>query len=92
MAQYDTLPIYKATYDFLLRVMHAVSHFPCEYKYSLGERIQNECIELVIMIKNSIHVKLHPRKKLINKIGNGIDSVGYIIKLSRIKLRKKNED
>ena len=50
MAQYDTLPIYKATYDFLLRVMHAISHFPREYKYSLGERIQNECIELVIMI------------------------------------------
>ncbi len=50
MAQYDTLPIYKATYDFLLRVMHAISHFPREYKYSLGERIQNESIELVIMI------------------------------------------
>ncbi len=50
MAHYDTLPIYKATYDFLLRVMHAVSHFPREYKYTLGERIQEECIELVIMI------------------------------------------
>ena len=50
MAQYNTLPIYKATYDFLLRVMHAVSHFKREYKYTLGEQLQNECINLVILI------------------------------------------
>ena len=50
MAKYDTLPIYKATYDVLLRTMHAISHFPREYKYSLGEKIQNEMIELVISI------------------------------------------
>lgn len=50
MAQYNTLPIYKATYDVLLRVMHAVSHFPREYKFSLGEKIQNQMIELVIYI------------------------------------------
>ena len=50
MALYDTLPIYKTTYDFLLRVMHAISHFPREYKYSLGEKLQNETIELVIYI------------------------------------------
>ena len=50
MAKYDTLLIYKATYDVLLRTMHAISHFPREYKYSLGEKIQNEMIELVISI------------------------------------------
>lgn len=59
MAKYDTLPIYKATYDVLLRTMHAISHFPREYKYSLGEKIQNEMIELVISIykANSNHNK-----------------------------------
>ena len=39
--------------------MHAISHFPREYKYSLGEKIQNEMIELVISIykANSNHNK-----------------------------------
>ena len=50
MAQYDTLPIYKSTYDFLLRVMHAVTHYPREYKYTLGEKLQNEVINLIILI------------------------------------------
>ena len=50
MANYDTLPIYKATYDFLLRVMHAISHFPRQYKYTLGEKIQAEVIDLIISI------------------------------------------
>ena len=50
MAKYDTLPIYKASYDLLLRTMHAISHFPREYKYTLGERIQNELINFIVMI------------------------------------------
>ena len=50
MAQYSTLPIYKATYDFLIRIMHAVSHFPREYKYTIGQKIQNEAMDLIILI------------------------------------------
>jgi len=50
MAQYDTLPIYKATYDFLLRIMHAITHFPREYKYTIGERIQTQALDLIILI------------------------------------------
>lgn len=50
MAQYDTLPIYKATYDFLLRIMHVINHFPREYKYTIGERIQDTAINMVVTI------------------------------------------
>ena len=70
MAKYDTLPIYKATYDFLLRVMHAVSHYPREYKYTLGEQIQKECINLVILIYkvNSTKDKVELLKEMQEKI------------------------
>ncbi len=30
--------------------MHAISHFPRQYKYTLGEKIQAEVIELIISI------------------------------------------
>ena len=50
MARYDTLPIYKAVYDFLLRIMRVISHFPREYKYTLGERIQNTAISMIVAI------------------------------------------
>lgn len=50
MAQYQHLPIYKQTYDALLRTMIATKDFPREYKYTLGQRIKDELIELVVMI------------------------------------------
>ena len=42
MAQYEHLPIYKQTYDALLRVMVATKDFPREYKYTLGQKIKDE--------------------------------------------------
>ena len=30
--------------------MHAISHFPRQYKYTLGEKIRAEVIELIISI------------------------------------------
>ena len=50
MAQYQHLPIYKQTYDILLRTMTATKDFPREYKYTLGQKIKDELIELVVMI------------------------------------------
>ena len=70
MAQYDTLPIYKACYDFLLRMMHVITHFPREYKHTLGERIQNACIEMVISIyrANTVKYKSQHLKALMNQV------------------------
>ncbi len=50
MAQYQHLPIYKKTYDVLLRTMIATKNFPREYKYTLGQKLKDELIELVVMI------------------------------------------
>ena len=70
MAQYNTLPIYKSCYDFLLRIMHVVSHFPKEYKYTLGERIQNASIEMVICIykANTVKYKSAHIKSMLNYV------------------------
>lgn len=50
MAQYQHLPIYKQTYDILLRTMTATKDFPREYKYTLGQKMKEELMELVVMI------------------------------------------
>ena len=50
MARYQHLPIYKQTYDILLRTMVATKDFPREYKFTLGQKIKDELIELVVMI------------------------------------------
>jgi hypothetical protein len=50
MAQYQHLPIYKLTYDILQRIMVATKNFPREYKYTLGQKLKDEVVDLVILI------------------------------------------
>lgn len=50
MAQYQHLPIYKATYELLRLVTHATSNFPKAYKYSLGDKLRAEVVEMVVFI------------------------------------------
>ena len=50
MAQYQHLPIYKLTYDLLFRVIQVTKNYPREYKYTLGQKLKDEIIELVVFI------------------------------------------
>ena len=50
MAQYRHLPIYRLTYELLQRVMVVCKDFPREYKFTLGQKIKDEVIEMVVLI------------------------------------------
>lgn len=50
MTQYKHLPIYKTTYTLLELIVKKTKEFPKDFKYSLGEKLFNECIDLVIYI------------------------------------------
>ena len=50
MAQYKHLPIYKTTYELLNQIAMATRGFPKDFKYTLGSRLREECIELVLLI------------------------------------------
>ena len=47
MTTYDNLPVYKASYDFLVEAFTFVKTFPREYKYTLGESIKKELLDLI---------------------------------------------
>jgi len=48
MALYSDLPVYKATYDLLLAIFRFTKDFGREYKYTVGESLKKETIELLI--------------------------------------------
>ena len=50
MAIYNELPIYKASYDLLLEIFRFVKNFSKEYKYSVGDSLKKEMIELITLI------------------------------------------
>ena len=59
MVQYSELPVYKATYDFLLAIFQFTKKFSKEYKYTVGESLKKETIELLTLIyrANTRHQK-----------------------------------
>lgn len=50
MALYNELPVYKATYDLLLGIFTFTKDFSKEYKYTVGESLKKETIELLTLI------------------------------------------
>jgi hypothetical protein len=50
MAKTSDLPIYKLTYDLLTLVTQATRNFPKDYKFSLGQKLREECIDMVVYI------------------------------------------
>jgi len=50
MALYDTLPVFKKGYDLLIEIYKMSANLPREYKYSIGEKLKNETLGLLLQI------------------------------------------
>ena len=50
MALASTLPIYCVTYELLQVVTRITKDMPRDYKQSLGNKVREECVELVVLI------------------------------------------
>jgi len=54
MAIYDTLPVYKVSYDFLLDLFKFTKNFDREYKYTLGDDSYYNIIKQEIVEENPL--------------------------------------
>jgi len=50
MARYNELPVYKASYDLLLEIFLFTKDFRKEYKYTIGESLKKQTVELITLI------------------------------------------
>ncbi len=50
MAVYDKLPVFKQTYDLLLKLFTLSQHFNRDIRYTLGEELKKEIIEILKLI------------------------------------------
>ncbi|MFH1505202.1 MAG: four helix bundle protein [Candidatus Omnitrophota bacterium] len=50
MALYTTLPVFKKGYDLLIEIYKMTSSLSREYKYTIGEKLKNETLELLLQI------------------------------------------
>lgn len=90
MARYQHLPIYSLTYELLTALTKSLHEFPREYKFTIGQKLQDEVIGLVVLIykANSAQAKT----LIIEEFLERVQVVELLIRLSldlRI-LPKKN--
>ncbi|MBI1934707.1 four helix bundle protein [Candidatus Peregrinibacteria bacterium] len=50
MALYSELPVYKESYDLLVDLFRFVKDFHREYKYTIGESIKKETIDMMMCV------------------------------------------
>lgn len=50
MATYDNLPVYKASYELLVEIFQFSKNFSKEYKYTVGEKLKDETLEMIMNI------------------------------------------
>lgn len=82
MAQYKHLPIYKTTYELLELVMRKTKDFPRDFKYSLGEKIRNECIELVVFIYKANTLR-QQRREYLQQILERVQVIELMLRLAK---------
>ncbi|MEI7425681.1 MAG: hypothetical protein WCK16_02005 [Candidatus Moraniibacteriota bacterium] len=50
MATYNNLPVYRSSYDLLVELFRFTKDFSREYKFTLGESIKKETVEMIANI------------------------------------------
>lgn len=81
MTQYKHLPIYKTTYQLLEVVTRKTKTFSREFKYSLGDKIRNECVELVIFIYKANSSK--NKVEFLEQILERVQVIELLLRLSK---------
>lgn len=79
MVNYDNLPVYKASYDLLVEIFQFSKNFNKEYKYTVGEKLKNETLE---MIMNIYRANSHEYKKdLLQTARENIEVIKLLLRL-----------
>jgi hypothetical protein len=81
MAHYDELPVYKASYDLLLAIFQFTKNFTKEYKYTVGESIKKETIELIIGIYRANATR--DKAAIIEKAREHIEVIRLLVRLMK---------
>jgi len=79
MSRYDELPVYKATYDLLIGIFRFTKDFSREYKYTVGEKLKNETLDLIILI-----YRANSKKNKVETLQNAREHIEVIRLLIRL--------
>jgi hypothetical protein len=83
MALYTALPVYKIAYDLLIEIFKRTKLFAREHKYTIGERLKNESLEMIINIYKANKSGKQSRLTYIAKARENIETIRLLLRLTR---------
>jgi hypothetical protein len=81
MAQYKHLPIYKLTYELLELVTQKTKDYPRDFKFTLGNKLRDECVELVVFIYKANQSR--NREEFLRQLLERVQVVELLVRLSK---------
>ena len=85
MSLHQNLPIYKQGYNLLSLASDVQLNMPRSFKASLGSKIHNECVEILVLIGRANAARGLDRAKHVNEIVERLEVATLLLRLSRDK-------
>ncbi|WP_300980357.1 four helix bundle protein [Nonlabens sp.] len=83
MALFSELPVYKLGYDLLIQTYQRTAVFSREYKYTLGERLKNETIDMLLNIYKANKSKKENREQFIDQARQNVEVIRLLLRLCK---------
>lgn len=81
MAIYSDLPVYKASYGLLVAIFDLSRQFNREYKYTVGEKLKNETIDMITNIYRAN--SRQDKKELLQRARENVEAIRLYLRLLR---------
>jgi len=82
MANFDNLPVYRTSYDLLVEIFRFAKEFTKEYKYTIGESLKKEVIEMITNIYRA-NSDIQSRYQKISLARENIEVIRLFLRLLR---------
>ncbi len=82
MATYDNLPVYKVSYDLLLELFHVVNNFSRDYRFTIGEQIKKEVLEMIMCVYRA-NKNFAGRKDRISEAREKVETIRVLLRLTQ---------
>lgn len=80
MATYDELMVYKHTYDLTIALMQLTKRMDRAYKFTLGERINNACVDMLLSVYR-INIASADRERFFVSAREQVELVRLLLRL-----------
>lgn len=82
MALFTNLPVYKLGYDLLLAIYLCTKTFSREYKFSLGEKMKQESLDLLINVYKANKSRQETRIGYIEQARKNVEVLRLILRIT----------